>query len=59
MDDFETVKVLGQGSFGLAYLVTRKSDNMKLVLKQVNATESELIEVLIMLLILRQKFYQS
>ena len=27
LDDFKIEKVLGKGSFGLVYLVTRKKDN--------------------------------
>ena len=31
--EYNQVKTLGQGSFGAAYLVTRKSDGLKLVMK--------------------------
>jgi serine/threonine protein kinase len=32
-EDYRCVKVLGAGSFGKAYLVERKSDQLKLVMK--------------------------
>ena len=32
-EDYKCVRVLGQGSFGKAYLVERKSDKMQLVMK--------------------------
>ena len=36
MEDFERIKELGRGSFGAAILVRRKSDQKKLVVKEVS-----------------------
>ena len=36
MEDFERIKELGRGSFGAAILVRRKTDNKRLVVKEVN-----------------------
>lgn len=43
-EKYTHIDVIGQGSFGKAYLVQRKTDNLKLVLKansQNNLTDQE------------------
>jgi NIMA (never in mitosis gene a)-related kinase len=36
MDNFTKVKILGKGSFGQAWLVTRKQDSKQFVIKEID-----------------------
>ena len=41
LNDFEILKELGKGSFGIVYLIKRKKDNTIYALKQVKITKME------------------
>ena len=41
LNDFEIIKELGKGAFGIVYLIKRKKDNTIYALKQVKITKME------------------
>ena len=41
LNDFEIIKELGKGSFGIVYLIKRKIDNSLYALKQVKLSKME------------------
>ncbi|XP_030056298.1 serine/threonine-protein kinase Nek5 isoform X2 [Microcaecilia unicolor] len=44
MDNYDIIKMIGEGSFGKAFLVKRKSDNHQCVIKEINFTKMPLKE---------------
>nr|XP_033803504.1 serine/threonine-protein kinase Nek5 [Geotrypetes seraphini]XP_033803505.1 serine/threonine-protein kinase Nek5 [Geotrypetes seraphini]XP_033803506.1 serine/threonine-protein kinase Nek5 [Geotrypetes seraphini] len=44
MDNYDIIKMIGEGSFGKAFLVKRKSDDLQCVIKEVNLTKMPLKE---------------